>query len=92
MHRIQIKQLKEIPNIGSSMTDKLGIIGITAPSELIGQDPYQMYNTLCEVTAKVYDPCVIDVFISAVKYMEGDPPQKWWYYTQERKQTLANKS
>ena len=23
------------------------------------------------------DPCLADVFISAVKFMEGEPPQKW---------------
>ena len=32
-----------------------------------------------------HDPCVIDIFISAVRYMEGGPPKKWWEFTEERK-------
>jgi len=27
------------------------------------------------------NPCLADIFISAVKFMEGEPPQKWWHYT-----------
>ncbi|MGD8812345.1 MAG: helix-hairpin-helix domain-containing protein [Thioalkalispiraceae bacterium] len=41
------------------------------------------------MTGRRHDPCVIDVFISAVKYMEGGPPRKWWEFTKERKKKLA---
>jgi len=34
---------------------------------------------------KNFVPCLADVFISAVKFMEGAPHQRWWHYTEERK-------
>ena len=55
------------------------------PIELTGKDPYQMYSDLCRITQKKHDPCIIDVFISAVRYMEGGPPKKWWEFTEKRK-------
>ena len=67
------------------------MLGITKPLELIGQDPYSMFKKLGTITGKNVDPCLADVFISAVKFMEGAPPQKWWYYTEERKKYFQKK-
>ena len=61
------------------------IIGVNSPEQLIGKDPYKMYHELCYATNQKHDPCVIDVFISAVRYMEGGPQKKWWEFTEERK-------
>jgi hypothetical protein len=36
-----------------------------------------------------HDPCVLDTFIAAVRYMEGAPNTPWWHYTPERKRALA---
>jgi len=41
------------------------------------------------LTATRDDPCVIDTFISAVRFMEGAPALPWWHYTEERKKTLS---
>ena len=30
----------------------------------------------------------LDVFISAVRFMEGAPARAWWHYTKERKRVL----
>ncbi len=90
-NRTDIKNLKDIPNIGPATIRYLNILRITKPFELIGQDPYLLHKELYEITGKKFDPCLIDVFISAVKFMEGDPPQKWWHYTKERKKTLSKK-
>ena len=89
MIRKNIKSLTDIPNIGKSIQKTLLFLGINQPLDLIGRDLYQMYGDLCEATDKVYDPCVIDIFISAVKYMEGAPAKKWWEYTAERKKKMA---
>lgn len=78
----------EIPNVGPATGKYLALLGIETPFELIGQDPYEMYRELCEITGKKFDPCLADVFISAVRYMEGSPPKKWWEYTEERKSVL----
>jgi len=44
-----------------------------------------MYKDLCYITKLRKDGCVIDIFISAVRYMEGGPAKKWWEFTKERK-------
>ena len=73
----------------SAFEKYFNIIGISIPKQLIGKDPYKMYNELCNVTNQKYDPCVIDIFISTVKYMEGGSSRKWWEFTEERKNKLG---
>ena len=85
MSRIDVNNLQDIPNVGKATEKNLNILGINKPSQLVGKDPYKMYIELCTATNKKYDPCVIDVFISAVKYMEGGSPKRWWEFTEERK-------
>ncbi len=87
--RNNIHNLKQVPNVGPATIKYLKILGIKEPFELIGQNPYSMFRELCQVTGKQFDLCLADVFISAVKFMEGGPPQKWWHYTEERKKTLS---
>ena len=90
MSRNEIEHLQDIPNVGKAIERDFILLGINRPFELIGRDPYRMYRDLCNVTNKQHDPCVIDVFISAVRYMEGGPPKKWWEFTKERKRKLGN--
>ena len=85
MSRTDIKSFQEIPNVGKVIEKNFDIIGINSPKQLIGKDPYKMYNELCNTTNQKHDPCVIDVFISAVRYMEGGPPKKCWEFTEEHK-------
>jgi hypothetical protein len=77
--------LESIPNIGSSIAADLHLIGINSPAELIGQEPYKLYKDLCKVTGQRQDPCVLDTFIAATRFMSGEPPKPWWHYTEERK-------
>ena len=88
--REHVKDLQDIPNVGPAIERDLILIGVMDPVSLIGRDPYQMYDELCAATASRQDPCVIDVFISAVRYMEGAPAKKWWEYTRERKQHMTD--
>jgi hypothetical protein len=89
MLRTDVKNLTEIPNVGKAIEKDFNIIGIHFPNQLIRRDPYKMYDELCLATNQKHDPCVIDVFISAVRYMEGGPPKKWWEFTAERKRKLS---
>ncbi|MFA6471257.1 MAG: helix-hairpin-helix domain-containing protein [Candidatus Latescibacterota bacterium] len=89
MNREQLIRLEQIPNIGHASANDLRLIGVSHPQDLIGRDPYDMYRELCRKTRKRQDPCVIDVFISAVRFMEGEPERPWWAYTSERKRMLA---
>lgn len=86
-----IMNLQDIPNIGRAIEKKLLLLGIREPGELIGRDPYKMYDDLCSLTGKGHDLCLLDTFISVVRFMEGGPPKKWWEFTKERKERLVNK-
>lgn len=87
--RAALTQLEEIVNIGPSIAGDLRLIGISRPKDLVGQDPYILYDRLCSARRVRQDPCVLDVFISAVRYMEGAPARPWYRYTAERKRILA---
>ena len=87
--REKVSRLDALPNIGKGMSADLRLIGIDHPKELIGMDPFKMYEELCTATGKRHDPCVIDVFMSAVHFMEGGEPFPWWSFTQERKNHIT---
>jgi hypothetical protein len=84
-----LTDLEEIPNVGPSIAGDLRRLGIKKPKALIGCDPYELYDELCRITGQTHDPCLLDVFISAVRYMEGALPKPWWKYTAERKREMA---
>lgn len=77
--------LEALPNIGPATAADLHLLGITQPEQLKGRDPWEMYETLCRITAQRHDPCVLDVFIATVRFVEGAPALPWWHYTAERK-------
>jgi hypothetical protein len=85
-----VKALQDIPNIGPSVAADLRRVGIDHPAQLTGQDPFRLYRKLCDVTAERQDPCVLDTFISAVRFMEGAPARPWWHYTGERKRKYGH--
>jgi hypothetical protein len=87
--RADLARLEDIPNVGPAVAADLRRLGITMPGELPGRDSYAMYDDLCRITGKRHDPCLLDTFIAAVRYMAGEPEQPWWKYTAEWKKTLA---
>jgi len=86
----EVVRFEDIPNIGHAMARDFRILGLDEPSQLAGKDPYALYDELCGITGTRHDPCVIDTFISAVRFMEGAPPRPWWHYTAERKAKLES--
>jgi hypothetical protein len=84
-----VARLEDLKNVGAATAADLRLLGIRQPADLIGQDPYNMYERLCARTGARHDPCVIDVFVSVVRFMEGAPARPWWYYTAERKRRYA---
>jgi len=83
--RKRLSKLSDLPNVGPAMTRDLLRIGIKLPQDLRGQDPLQLYESLCQKDGVRHDPCVLDVFISITRFMDGDASQVWWAYTAERK-------
>lgn len=86
--RQKLRKLTDLPNIGPAGAKDLLLLGYTSPHQLIGADPLRMYQDLCARTKVMHDPCVLDVFISITRFMNGDPPMNWWDFTAERKRML----
>ena len=89
--RSDIDRLEDIPNIGDSIARDLRRLGIKSPVDLAGRDPYRMYDDLCRITGQRHDPCLLDTFIAAVRFMDGGPQKPWWKFTAERKRTMARR-
>lgn len=87
--RTDVIRLEDIPNVGISIAGNLRQLGIKSPTDLAGRDPYEMYDDLCRITCQRHDPCLLDTFIAAVRYMDGGPKRPWWKFTAERKRVLA---
>ncbi len=90
--RREVARLEEIPNVGPAVAGDLRRLGIQLPVDLLGRDPYAMYDDLCRITGQRHDPCLLDTFIAAVRFMAGEPKRPWWKYTAERKRELAARS
>jgi Pathogenicity locus len=86
---MDVTTLEDIPNVGPAVAADLRWLGITSPGELSGRDPYAMYDDLCRITGQRHDPCLLDTFIAAVRFMAGELTKPWWKYTAERKRELA---
>ena len=87
--RATVSQLEELPNIGKAMAADLRLVGIDRPKELIGKNPFELYDKLCAKSGKRQDPCVIDVFMSVVQFMEEGDALPWWAFTEKRKEMIA---
>src|SRR5512146_17593 len=88
--RQDIHNLEQIPNVGPRIAADFRRLGLHEPRALAGQDPYALYEMMNAHTGVRQDPCVLDTFIAAVRYMEGAPRRPWWFYTAERKRRWAD--
>ena len=80
VQRSKLNTLTDLPNVGKAVAE-----------DLAGQDAYEMYDRLCSLTATRHDPCMIDIFLSLVDFMQGNEPKPWWHFTEQRKAFLADK-
>src|ERR1700693_1063139 len=87
--RAKIAALEDLPNVGKAVAADLRELGIRAPAQLRHKDPFALYDRLNRRTGVRHDPCLLDTFIAAVRFVEGGPAKPWWAYTAERKRTLA---
>ncbi len=84
-NREKYVKLEQLPNVGPATAGDFRLLGIHYPKDLVDRDPYTLYKNLCRKTGQRHDPCVLDTFIAAVRFMEGAPKRPWWAYTAERK-------
>lgn len=77
-----IKDLKRIPGVGKSIAEDLYAIGFKSVSELSGENPEKLYESLNRLTGTVQDRCVLYVFRCAVYFAteKVHEPEllKWW--------------
>lgn len=85
VRRAYVRVLTDLPNVGQATAADLRLLGIEHPQQLLGRDPWEMYETLCRMTGQRHDPCVIDVFLSVVDFVEEGEAHPWWHYTTQRK-------
>ena len=88
VRRERLQKLTDLPNIGPAGAKDLQLLGIHQPGQLRGQSALAMYRQLCLLSGQKHDPCVLDVFMSVVSFMEGGEPQPWWAFTAERQRLL----
>lgn len=83
-------RLEDIPNIGTSIAKDLRGIGVETPEHLKDKDGLELYLELNVVTGSKHDPCIADVFMAAVAFMNGEEAKPWWSYTAQRKKLLES--
>ncbi len=86
--RSRLAHLEDLPNFGKAMAGDLRLIGIHVPGDLAGRNPLDLYDALCSATDTRQDPCVLDVLLSVVRFMDGGPARSWWMFSAERKRFL----
>ncbi|WP_239395347.1 helix-hairpin-helix domain-containing protein [Aggregatibacter aphrophilus] len=74
--RSHLTKLTDLPNIGKATEADLIRLGMRMPHDLLGRNAYQMYDDLCRITGQKHDPCVIDVFLSIVDFINGGEPRR----------------
>jgi Pathogenicity locus len=79
------RRLEQLPNVGPALAADLRLIGIQAPDQLQGRDPFALYQSLCAKAGQRQDPCVLDTFMAVTDFINGAPPTPWWHYTARRK-------
>ncbi len=89
--RDTIVDLQQIPNVAPAPAGDLKLIGIETPSLLVKANPLELYKALCEKTGVRHDLCMLDVFMAAVDFMNGNPPKPWWQFTETRKEILSKR-
>jgi hypothetical protein len=89
--RQSVTDFQQILNVGPSLADDFRRLGFKQPIELRGRDPWLLYRQIAALDGTVHDPCVLDCFISAIDFMDGNPPRKWWDYTAARKQKYGDR-
>jgi len=85
-----VRTLVDIPNIGVAIAQDLCSLGLTMPEDVKHMDPLAVYEALRTPMGQRHDPCLLDTFLAAKKFMNGGPRQPWWNFTAERK-VLLNK-
>lgn len=77
-----LRALQQIPGVGRKIAEDLWAIDVRSVQDLNGQDPTELYRTLCDRKGMHVDRCMLYVFRCAVYYASNTShnPEllKWW--------------
>src|SRR6266704_3215405 len=84
------RQLGDLISIGPAMLQDFELLGIRSVAQLARQNPQRMYARLNRLSGQRQDPCVLDVFCTAVAQARNPrlaaEKCQWWYWSKRRKQ------
>jgi len=90
VNRDRLKSLTDLPNVGPRIAGLLVAAGVDQPDALRAWDPYALYQAMCASRNARLDPCVLDVCLSIVHFVQGESPRSWWVFTAKRKRLYPN--
>jgi hypothetical protein len=83
------RQLRDLVSIGPAMLRDFQLLGIHSVAQLARRSPRSLYESLCRVTGRSQDLCVLDTFAAAVAQARNPrlpaPQRAWWYWSRRRK-------
>lgn len=79
-------ELTAIPNVGPAVARYLRRVDVCALSDLRGRDPEELFHRLCALDGQRHDPCLLDTFVAAVAFANGEPARPWWEFSRQRKE------
>jgi len=83
------RKLQDLVSVGPATIKDMHRLGIFGVHDLIGQNPYELYDRISELDSVKHDLCVIDVFACAIAQARDpqlpEEQKQWWYWTQVRK-------
>ncbi len=78
-------ELLSLKNVGPAISEDFKKLGIHTISELAHACPDELYVCLQNITNTSHDPCVWDVFASAIHEAHTGEKHNWWEWTKVRK-------
>jgi hypothetical protein len=91
-YSVDSRKLSDLRSVGPASVKDLKLLGIESVEALKDQNSIELYERLCEITSTRHDPCVIDVFRTAIEQARNPileaRKRDWWYWTKIRKQSL----
>ena len=83
------RTLRDLISVGPAIERDFILLGVKSVDELAKREPETLYKQLCRKTGTRQDPCVLDVFRSAVAQARNPklPAEQcqWWYWSRVRK-------
>jgi pathogenicity locus Cdd1 protein len=80
--------LQILSGIGPSLAQDLRDLGYARVTDLVGEEPRHMFDSLCDLRGERIDRCVLYVFRCAVYQAEADRPDPdlklWWNWKDAR--------